>query len=63
MHVDMMFTHSVYQLMLQARDSLKAYTVNINTEASQLGDTLESALEHGEKFEELVNSSKTVSHY
>ena len=41
---------------------MKEYTVSVNTEGALLGDTLESALEHGEKYEELVTNIKAVSH-
>ena len=48
--------------MLQVRILLKEYTVKVNTEGALLGDTLETALEHGEKYEELVANIKAVSH-
>ena len=47
---------------LQVRLLLKKYTINVNTEGALLGDTLESSLEHGEKYEELVADIKAVSH-
>lgn len=40
---------------------MKEYAGVIKTEGAVLGDTLESALELGEKYEEIVTDYKTVS--
>ena len=47
---------------LQMQNVVKGYVENVNKEGSILGDTLETALEYGEKFDELVAKYKTVSH-
>ena len=47
---------------LQMRIVVRGYVENVNKEGSILGDTLETALEYGEKFDELVAKYKTVSH-
>ena len=47
---------------LQMSVLMKGYTENVNKEGSILGDTLETALEYGEKFDELVTQYKAVSH-
>ena len=53
----------VYSLPpLQVRVLLKEYTMNVNAEGGLLGDTLESALEHGEKFADTVSKIKSVCH-
>lgn len=53
----------VYSLPpLQVRLLLKEYTINVKTEGGLLGDTLESALEHGEKFADTVTKIKSVCH-
>ena len=41
---------------------MRGYTDNVNKEGSVLGDTLEAALEYGEKFGELVAKCKAVSY-
>ena len=48
---------------LQIKFLLNEYTINVNREGALLGDTLESALEYGEKYEDLVTNLKTVSHF
>ena len=41
---------------------MKGYAENVNREGSILGDTLETAVEYGEKFDELVTKYRSVSH-
>ena len=41
---------------------MRGYAENVNKEGSILGDTLETTLEYGEKFDELVTKYKAVSH-
>lgn len=56
-------TASIHRLLsLQMRVVMKGYVENVNKEGSILGDTLETALEYGEKFGELVTKYRTVSH-
>ena len=45
-------------LLLQLRTLLKDY---LSVESAPLGDTLETALEHGERYEEYVSDCKEVS--
>ena len=53
----------VYSLSpLQVRVLLKECMINVNTEGGLLGNTLESALEHGEKFDDTVTKIKSVCH-
>ncbi len=40
---------------------MKGYVESVNKEGSILGDTLETALEYAEKFDELVTKIKAVS--
>ena len=55
-------TVSTSYVTLQMRVVMKGYAENVNKEGSVLGNTLETALEYGEKFEELVTKYKAVSH-
>ena len=46
-------------LTLQLSTLLKEY---LSAESAPLGDTLETALEHGERYEEYVSDCKMVGH-